>query len=81
MLHHPRAARRRAFPYTLQAHYYSRGPMGYGMGKLEVIEHDGKGGLQFDERPFVVMNDHAFVDLGTIKGSAFATAAAIATSH
>src|SRR5204862_3441154 len=53
----------RSGPYTLQAHYYSRGPMGYGMGKLEVIEHDGKGNLLFDERPFVVMNDHAFVDL------------------
>ncbi len=71
----------RAFPYTLQAHYYSRGPMGYGMGKLQIIEHDGHGGLHFDERPFVIMQDDAFVDLGTIKGSALATPAAIATSH
>ena len=54
----------RAGPYTLQAHYYSRGPMGYGMGKLQIVEHDGKGGLTFEDRPFVVMNDHAFVDLG-----------------
>ena len=38
--------------------------MGYGMGKLQVVEHDGKGNLSFEERPFVVMNDHAFVDLG-----------------
>ena len=52
--------------YKLQAHYYSRGPMGYGMGKLEIIDHDGKGGLTFQERPFVVMADHAFVDLGTV---------------
>ena len=57
----------RAAKYTLQANYYSRGPMGYGMGKLEIIEHDGKGGLTFEERPFVVMTDHAFVDLGTVK--------------
>ena len=57
----------RARPYTLQAHYYSRGPMGYGMGKLEIIDHDGQGGLKFEERPFVVMVDHAFVDLGTVK--------------
>jgi tetratricopeptide (TPR) repeat protein len=55
----------RAGPYKLQAHYYSRGPMGYGMGKLQVVEHDGKGNIAFQERPFVVMNDHAFVDLGT----------------
>jgi outer membrane protein OmpA-like peptidoglycan-associated protein len=57
-----------AFPYKLQAHYYSRGPMGYGMGKLEIIEHDGQGGLKFEERPFVIMIDHAFVDLGSVSG-------------
>jgi uncharacterized protein YfaP (DUF2135 family) len=57
----------RAYPYTLQAHYYSRGPMGYGMGKLEVIDHDGQGHLSFEERPFVVMKDRAFVDLGTVE--------------
>jgi hypothetical protein len=39
--------------------------MGYGMGKLEIVDHDGKGGLTFEERPFVVMADGAFVDLGT----------------
>jgi tetratricopeptide (TPR) repeat protein len=57
-----------AYPYKLQAHYYSRGPMGYGMGKLEIIEHDGEGNLRFEERPFVIMQDHAFVDLGTVQG-------------
>jgi len=62
--------RGRAFPYKLQAHYYSRGPMGYGMGKLQIIEHDGHGGLRFDERPFVIMQDGAFVDLGTVTGGA-----------
>jgi hypothetical protein len=58
---------KRAGPYTLQANYYSRGPMGYGMGKLEIIDHDGAGGLTFEERPYVVMVDHAFVDLGTAR--------------
>jgi hypothetical protein len=57
----------RAAPYVLEAHYYSRGPMGYGMGKLEIIEHDGKGGLTIEERPFIVMTDGAFVDLGTVR--------------
>ena len=28
------------------------------------IQHDGAGGLRFDERPFVVMRDDAFVHLG-----------------
>ena len=57
-----------AFPYQLQIHYYSRGPMGYGMGQLEVLQHDGKGSLLFEERPYVVMTDGAYVDLGMVKG-------------
>jgi hypothetical protein len=60
--------RARAYPYRLGAHYYSRGPMGYGMASLQVIEHDGAGGLKFDVRPFVVMTDKAFVDLGRVTG-------------
>jgi hypothetical protein len=58
---------KRVGPYQLEAHYYARGPMGYGMGKLEVIDHDGNGHITFDERPFVVMVDQAFVDLGTVR--------------
>ena len=57
----------RAKQYTLQAHYYARGPMGYGMGKLEIIEFDGHGKAQFQERPYLVMDDHAYADLGTIR--------------
>ena len=60
------APKQRTYPYRLQAHYYSRGPMGYGMGKLQVIEHDGRGSLAFIERPFVVMQDRAFLDLGAV---------------
>ena len=62
----PLAAAARTYPYKLQAHYYSRGPMGYGMGKLQIIEHDGRGTLSFEERPFIVMRDGAFVDLGAV---------------
>lgn len=58
---------KRATPYTLQAHYYSIGPMGAGMGKLEIIEHDGEGGLKFEQRPYVVMVNQAYVDLGVVK--------------
>lgn len=57
---------RRAYPYRVEAHYDSRGPMGYGMGKLQIIEHDGKGALRFRERPLVVMNDGAYLDLGVV---------------
>jgi len=57
-----------AYPYQFQAHYYSRGPMGYGMGKLQIVQHDGKGGLRFDNRPFIIMKDHADLELGTLEG-------------
>lgn len=60
-----------AGPYRLSINYYSQGPMGYGMGLLEVLVHDGKGGLTFDARPYVVMQPGAFVELGSIgKGGA-----------
>jgi tetratricopeptide (TPR) repeat protein len=56
-----------AAPYHLKVHYYSRGPMGYGMGTVQVVRHDGKGGITIDPRPFVVMVDQAMVDLGLVK--------------
>ncbi len=55
----------KAGPYRLSINYYSQGPMGYGMGLLEIETFDGKGKLAFDDRPYVIMNDHAYVDLGT----------------
>ena len=57
-----------AGPYRLSINYYSQGPMGYGMGLLEVQRFDGKGGLRFEDRPYVIMHDQAYVDLGTYKG-------------
>lgn len=62
--------KRRAAPYRVLAHYYARGPMGYGMGKLQIVEHDGAGGLRFGEHPFVIMKDDGYVDLATV-GSTF----------
>jgi len=56
----------RGYPYTLEAHYFGQGPMGYGMGTLQVIEHDGKGRVRVDERPFVIMNAGARVPLGPV---------------
>lgn len=37
--------------------------MGYGMGEVEIVEHDGHGRLSFEERPFVVTKDRAFGSL------------------
>jgi tetratricopeptide (TPR) repeat protein len=56
-----------AAPYRLKVHYYSRGPMGYGMGTVQVIAHDGHGRLSVEPRPFVVMVDQAMVDLGSVE--------------
>ncbi len=57
---------KRAAAYTLEAHYYARGPMGYGMGKLQIVDHDGKGGITFDDRAFVAMVNQAYVSLGKV---------------
>jgi len=56
-----------AYPYTLKAHYYSMGPMGYGMGLLHVLNYTPKQGLKSEFRPFIVMQNDAFVELGEIK--------------
>lgn len=58
----------KAFPFRLEAHYYARGPMGFGMGALRVVQHDGQGGILVDDRPFIIMVDGAYVDLGRVKG-------------
>ncbi len=64
----PAPERRPAAPYRLAAHYYRRGPMGYGMGTVQVVAHDGKGGIAIEPRPFVVMADDAMIDLGEVPG-------------
>jgi hypothetical protein len=56
-----------AGPYRVSIDYYSQGPMGFGMGLLQIQKFDGKGGLTFEDRPYVIMNDHAYADLGYIK--------------
>src|SRR5262245_24456553 len=57
----------KAGPYRLSLNYYSQGPMGYGMGLLQIVKHDGKGGLAFEDRPYVIMTNQAYVDLGTFR--------------
>jgi tetratricopeptide (TPR) repeat protein len=53
--------------YRLKAQYYAQGPMGYGMGKVEIVRHDGQGGLRFEERPFLLMNGGSAVELGAVE--------------
>lgn len=44
------------------------GPMGFAMGKLEIVDHDGSGNVSFEERPFVVQNGATRIDLGAFSG-------------
>lgn len=55
-----------AYPYFVAVHYYARGPMGYGMGNVHVIHHDGAGNLDIETLPFVAMKDGAKLLVGAI---------------
>ena len=57
-----------AGPYDLTVHYYSQGPMGFGMGQVQIIRHDGKGNLDIETRPFLAMSENAWVALGKVGG-------------
>jgi hypothetical protein len=37
------------------------------MGLLQIQKFDGQGNLSFEDRPYVIMTDQAFVDLGTYR--------------
>jgi uncharacterized protein YfaP (DUF2135 family) len=52
-----------AGPYRLGVHYYAQGPMGYGMGLLQIVRFDGQA-FSFDDRPYVIMKNQAYVSLG-----------------
>ena len=52
--------------YKLAVHYANKGPMGVGMGTVQIIRHDGNGGVIVDARPFAIQNDNAKVELGTV---------------
>ena len=61
-----RADKPDAFPYKVGVHYYARGPEGVGLGTLQIVRNDGHGNISVEDRPFVIQNDQAFVDLGTV---------------
>ncbi|HWO19873.1 MAG TPA: OmpA family protein [Kofleriaceae bacterium] len=56
-----------AGPYRLSLEYYAQGPMGYGMGLLQIQRFDPRRGFSFDDRPYVIMTSRAKVDLGTYR--------------
>jgi tetratricopeptide (TPR) repeat protein len=58
----------RGFPYLLSVDYYDRRAAGHGMGQVQILAHDGAGGLTFENRPFVVMTVHREFELGEVEG-------------
>jgi outer membrane protein OmpA-like peptidoglycan-associated protein len=56
-----------AGPYRLSVDYYRQGPMGFGMGMVEIQRFDPRRGLSFDDRHYVIMNDHARADVGVVR--------------
>ncbi|MCA9653249.1 MAG: AgmX/PglI C-terminal domain-containing protein, partial [Myxococcales bacterium] len=47
--------------------YFDRGAMGHAMGTLQVVVHDGAGGLRVESRPFVLMEQRGVLDMGTFE--------------
>ena len=57
----------KAAPYQLAVEYYEQGPMGYGMGLLQIVRFDPKAGFRFDDRPFVITTPRARLELGAYR--------------
>lgn len=49
---------------TARVRYFDRGAMGYAMGTVSAISHDGQGRLTFTDRPFILMEAVGSVELG-----------------
>lgn len=51
-------------PHKLGVVYDRRGFQGHALGKVAIVYFDGLGGLSFEDRPFVLMKEHGYQDLG-----------------
>lgn len=49
---------------SARVRYFDKGAMGYAMGMVSSISHDGQGKLTFHDRPFVLMEAVGSVELG-----------------
>lgn len=62
-------SRRGKVPSAVSARvrYFDRGAMGYAMGTVSAVRHDGEGNLTFVDRPFVIMEARGSVELGRFR--------------
>ncbi|MBL4688152.1 MAG: hypothetical protein JKY37_26415 [Nannocystaceae bacterium] len=58
---------RRPAAVTARVRYFDRGAMGYAMGTVSAVSHDGNGHLTFTDRPFVLMEAVGSVELGRFR--------------
>jgi len=54
-------------PYRLSVAYFSRGPMGLGLGTVQIVRHDGAGHVTVEARPFVLQTEQSEIDLGATR--------------
>jgi Flp pilus assembly protein TadD len=54
-------------PLSLKVFAYDLGSTGHGMGKVQIVRHDGRGGLRLEDRAFVVMRNGVEADLGLVR--------------
>jgi adenosine/AMP kinase len=52
--------------YQLSAHYENKGAMGPAFGTMQIVRHDGKGGVIIEDRPFAIQTANGRVALGTV---------------
>ena len=55
-----------AFPYRLEAHVQDRGATGLVLGRVQIVRHDGRGGLVLEDRPFALAAGQTVVELGAV---------------
>jgi TonB family protein len=55
-----------AYPYLLQVRYTARGAMGHALGALHIVRTDEHGLPSFEMRPFVLMKEQGYAELGEL---------------
>jgi hypothetical protein len=55
-----------AYSYLLQVRYSARRPVGHALGALHIVRTDAQGLPSFEMRPFVLMKEQGFAELGEL---------------
>jgi tetratricopeptide (TPR) repeat protein len=58
---------RAVYPVRVAVQRMTEGPTGHAVGKVAIVRHDGRGSLQIDDRPFVIMTPGAAATVATLQ--------------